>query len=126
MKPEATALRQELPTKQFIDSCTQIRTEQYFPSCWDGKNVNSTDHKSHMAYPFDINGGECPSTHPVRTPTLLYETFWNVASFRGQAGEYFLSNGDSTGTSLPANSSLCLYSNPSRLWYARRLHHGLA
>lgn len=103
VKPEATALRQELPTKQFIDSCTQIRTEQYFPSCWNGKDVNSTDHKSHMAYPFDINGGACPSSHPVRTPTLLYETFWNVASFKGQSGEYFLSNGDPTGFGMHAD-----------------------
>lgn len=103
VKPEATALRQNLPTKQFIDSCTQIRTEQYFPSCWNGKDHDTTDHKSHMAYPFDVNGGACPSSHPTRTPTLLYETFWNVVAFKGQAGEYFLSNGDATGYGMHAD-----------------------
>ncbi|CZR55814.1 uncharacterized protein PAC_05702 [Phialocephala subalpina] len=40
-----------------------------FPSCWDGVNVDSPDHKSHMAYPDptkgDTAGGMCPSTHPV-------------------------------------------------------------
>jgi hypothetical protein len=32
-----------------------------FPQCWDGVNLDSPDHKSHMAYA--SNG--CPSTHPV-------------------------------------------------------------
>lgn len=40
-----------------------------FPSCWDGINVDSPDHKSHMAYPDptkgDTAGGMCSSTHPV-------------------------------------------------------------
>ncbi|KAG4437880.1 hypothetical protein IFR05_006640 [Cadophora sp. M221] len=40
-----------------------------FPSCWDGKNLDSPDHKSHMSYPDptkgDTQGGMCPSTHPI-------------------------------------------------------------
>jgi hypothetical protein len=38
-----------------------------FPNCWDGQNLDSPDHQSHMAY----SRGECPSTHPVRTPQIL-------------------------------------------------------
>ncbi|KAL6080551.1 putative Telomere repeat-binding zinc finger protein [Balamuthia mandrillaris] len=38
-----------------------------FPSCWDGLNRDSPDHKRHMAYPDD---GECPETHPNRVPSL--------------------------------------------------------
>lgn len=26
-----------------------------FPTCWDGKNIDSEDHKSHVSY--DIDGG---------------------------------------------------------------------
>jgi hypothetical protein len=37
-----------------------------FPNCWDGQNLDSPDHQSHMAY----SRGECPSTHPVRTPEI--------------------------------------------------------
>jgi hypothetical protein len=39
-----------------------------FPSCWNGRNLDSADHKSHMAY---ATNGVCPSSHPVETPGLL-------------------------------------------------------
>ena len=38
-----------------------------FPSCWDGVNLDSPDHRSHMAY-LDTSGGgraRCPGDHPV-------------------------------------------------------------
>jgi hypothetical protein len=58
-----------------------IRTTITFPTCWDGVNVDSPDHKSHVAYPstgtFESTG-ECPSTHPVRLPQLMYEVMWDV------------------------------------------------
>ncbi|EAQ86214.1 hypothetical protein CHGG_07467 [Chaetomium globosum CBS 148.51] len=38
-----------------------------FPTCWDGKNLDSPDHMSHMSYPelgtFE-SGGPCPESHP--------------------------------------------------------------
>jgi chitodextrinase len=34
----------------------------FFPNCWNGKDLDSADHKSHMAY--SVNG-KCPSDHPV-------------------------------------------------------------
>ncbi len=37
------------------------------PSCWDGLNLDSPDHKSHMAYP--VNDA-CPADHPVALPML--------------------------------------------------------
>ena len=37
------------------------------PSCWDNVHLDTTDHKSHMAYPVN---GVCPSTHPVALPML--------------------------------------------------------
>jgi hypothetical protein len=39
-----------------------------FPSCWDGKNLDSANHQSHMAY---ATNGVCPATHPVEVPGLL-------------------------------------------------------
>ncbi|KAK3381833.1 hypothetical protein B0H63DRAFT_435353 [Podospora didyma] len=77
----------------------QIRIR--FPSCWDGVNVDSVDHKSHVAYPSGIDNGECPETHPVRIPSLLYENTWNVMAFdhlRKPGDQPFvLSQGDPTG-----------------------------
>lgn len=58
-----------------------IRSVITFPTCWDGKNTDSPDHKSHVAYPssgtFD-NNGPCPSSHPVRIPQVMYEVMWQV------------------------------------------------
>jgi hypothetical protein len=41
-----------------------------FPECWDGKHLDSPNHKDHMA--FGIGGGVCPADHPVQLPTLVY------------------------------------------------------
>ena len=41
-----------------------------FPSCWDGVNLDSADHRSHMAYLTYAGGGgaHCPADHPVMLP----------------------------------------------------------
>ncbi|KAI1810438.1 hypothetical protein GGS20DRAFT_186397 [Poronia punctata] len=61
-----------------------IRTTITFPTCWDGVNVDSPDHKSHVAYPetgtFE-SGGECPSSHPVKLPQVMYEVMWDTTQF---------------------------------------------
>ncbi|KAL2258886.1 hypothetical protein VTK26DRAFT_7619 [Humicola hyalothermophila] len=58
-----------------------------FPTCWDGKNLDSPDHMSHMSYPelgtFE-NGGPCPASHPVRVPQLMYETIWDTSMFNAE------------------------------------------
>ena len=38
-----------------------------FPDCWNGKSIDSADHKSHMAYSI---AGRCPRGHPVPVPAL--------------------------------------------------------
>ena len=46
----------------------RVRMDIFFPSCWNGVDLDSADHKSHMAYPIDSNGPAgmvCPETHPV-------------------------------------------------------------
>ena len=46
----------------------RVRLDIFFPSCWNGVDLDSPDHKSHMAYPIrDSDTGEmvCPSSHPV-------------------------------------------------------------
>lgn len=48
-----------------------LRGEIRFPSCWNGVDVQSSDHFSHMAYPIGGESGPCPSTHPVRLVGLL-------------------------------------------------------
>lgn len=51
-----------------------LRAQVFFPSCWDGVNVDSPDHKSHMSYPIgNYDNGRCPSSHPVRLISIFYE-----------------------------------------------------
>ncbi|KAF2688113.1 hypothetical protein K458DRAFT_440823 [Lentithecium fluviatile CBS 122367] len=62
-----------------------IMTEHHFPACWDGVNLDSPDHQSHM---YDTQptgfaaGAACPKSHPVRMPQLAYETLWDTAQFK--------------------------------------------
>jgi Domain of unknown function (DUF1996) len=60
-----------------------------FPGCWDGKNLDSADHKSHMAYPVR---NACPASHPVRLPTLGIRLRWKMAEAL-PAGRLSLSSG---------------------------------
>jgi hypothetical protein len=47
----------------------------HFPDCWNGKDLDSADHRSHMAYASTGSGADagrrvCPATHPVAVPHL--------------------------------------------------------
>ena len=68
-----------LPNKNCPDG---LRSQVFFPSCWDGVNVDSSDHKSHVAYPSGVDNGDCPSTHPVRLISIFYEVTWSVDDFK--------------------------------------------
>jgi len=46
---------------------TALRLHVSFPECWDGQNLDSSDHHSHMAY--DVEG-VCPASHPVALPEI--------------------------------------------------------
>jgi hypothetical protein len=90
------------PTSQFPQrNCRDgLRLEAYFPSCWDGKNLDSPDHKSHMAYPLSTpDSGYCPPSHPVKTILLFNEYLYDVVKFDFVAGKdsWILAQGDVTG-----------------------------
>ncbi|KAF2969087.1 hypothetical protein GQX73_g4481 [Xylaria multiplex] len=57
----------------------------HFPACWDGKNLDSPDHQSHMYNTITMDGftnaPPCPASHPVRMPQLTYETVWDTTKF---------------------------------------------
>ena len=50
-----------------------IQMTVVFPQCWNGRDLDSVDHKSHMAYP--VNGA-CPSSHPVALPEISENVRW--------------------------------------------------
>ncbi|EMD87317.1 hypothetical protein COCC4DRAFT_134482 [Bipolaris maydis ATCC 48331] len=92
----------ELPNKYCPGG---IRATVIFPSCWDGKNLDSPDHKSHVAY--SNSGGlgspNCPSTHPVAIPQVMYEIMWDTGRYKNNAWygngkqPFVYSFGDGTG-----------------------------
>ncbi|KAK0750781.1 hypothetical protein B0T18DRAFT_425536 [Schizothecium vesticola] len=76
-----------------------------FPSCWDGKNTDSPDHKSHISYPASgtfESGGACPKTHPVKIPQVMYEIMYDTTPFHNDwpangKQPFYWSHGDDTG-----------------------------
>ncbi|KAA8642019.1 hypothetical protein EYZ11_003950 [Aspergillus tanneri] len=80
-----------------------LRVQIFFPSCWDGKNLDSDDHRSHVAYPESgaYNNGACPKSHPVHLVSIFFEVIWDTNQFTGQwygdSQPFVLANGDPTG-----------------------------
>ena len=76
-----------------------LRAQSVMRSCWDGVNLDSPDHKSHMAYPDGIDNGKCPDTHKHHLVTIFYEVWYNVNRFNqlNDGGRFVLSTGDATG-----------------------------
>jgi hypothetical protein len=72
-----------------------------FPQCWDGVNLDSPDHKSHMAYPRD---GACPSTHPVPLPEITYNVHYDVSETNASA--HWRLSSDMYSTSTPGGFSI--------------------
>ncbi|KAK4457555.1 hypothetical protein QBC42DRAFT_236063 [Cladorrhinum samala] len=98
--------------------CFGIRSNILFPTCWDGVNLDSANHKSHVAYPvegphlFDgIGTAEtCPPSHPVKIPQVMVEAIWDTTAFNDPndwpedgSQPFVLSTGDRTGYSQHAD-----------------------
>ncbi|GLW13040.1 hypothetical protein Misp01_81680 [Microtetraspora sp. NBRC 13810] len=84
-------------SKDFVNCPSGTMLESYldFPQCWNGRDLDSPDHKSHMAYPV---AGACPSTHPVPVPklrqVLRYPVSGDPSRFRLASGPGYTMHGD--------------------------------
>ena len=61
------------------------------PDCWDGKNLDSPDHRSHMAYSTGWSKQICPASHPVRLPEFTLGAWFKIAE-GDDPGKWFLSS----------------------------------
>ena len=62
--------------------CLELEVEMKFPNCWDGVNLDSPDHTSHVVYSSDgTEDGSCPSSHPVKLPVI--ELFFRINHYKG-------------------------------------------
>ena len=53
------------------------------PPCWDGKNLDSPDHRTHIAFQEPVLGAgyeKCPSTHPYLIPQTENKVMWTVTA----------------------------------------------
>ena len=68
---------------------SMLRLHVNFPSCWDGRNLDSENHKSHVAYP---ERGRCPIGYPCRVPAISliyrYPTLGGPAATLASGGVY--------------------------------------
>ncbi|KAK3689329.1 hypothetical protein B0T22DRAFT_427574 [Podospora appendiculata] len=87
-----------------------IRSNIIFPLCWDGKNIDSPNHRDHVSHPvggptsFSVVTGACPASHPVKIPQVMLEVMWDTRAFNNKedwpedgSQPFVLSTGDKTG-----------------------------
>ncbi len=77
---------------------TWLTASLTFPSCWNGRDLDSPDHKSHMAYPTKYGSNLCPVTHPVQIVRIRaevnYGTVTNGAGVTLSSGSPYSYHGD--------------------------------
>ncbi|KAF9072565.1 hypothetical protein BDP27DRAFT_1217361 [Rhodocollybia butyracea] len=83
-----------------------IRAQINFPMCWDGVNLDSPSHQSHVSFPSGgPDSGTCDDpNYPVTLPRVFIEGYWSTGQWdaiRDQAMNstqpYVFANGDPTG-----------------------------
>ncbi|RYC63673.1 hypothetical protein CHU98_g2515 [Xylaria longipes] len=75
----------EMPDFPTTPCAGGIFVSNHFPACWNGKDLDSPDHQSHMYNTISMDGfvvaPACPASHPVRMPQVTYETVWDTSKF---------------------------------------------
>ena len=80
-----------VPTTFENDARTYLELHVNFPDCWDGRHLDSPDHRSHMASAGTL---VCPASHPVKVPAIQLMIRYPV---RDGAGIELASGGQLTG-----------------------------
>ena len=71
-----------------------------FPSCWDGVNLDSADHRSHVAYP---TGKGCPAGFPVSIPKVVFHVRYGLHDGTGYYASSDAKAGMTNGMSMHAD-----------------------
>jgi len=73
-----------------------------FANCWDGVNLDSPDHASHVAYALD-DLGTCPASHPKPIPQISILLYWQGT---GSVDGWHLSSDNYNGFNAAPGSTL--------------------
>lgn len=76
-----------------------------FPDCWNGTDLDSADHRSHVAY---SSAGTCPPGFPVSVPQLTFTVAYPLT-------------GDPTGYALASSGVLSGHADFVNAWDATKL-----
>jgi hypothetical protein len=77
-----------------------LRVAVTFPQCWNGKDLDSANHRDHIIYPPQ---SRCPGSHPYKVPEVAVSAFFTVdANF----ATWHLSSDDMLPVGSPAGKSL--------------------
>ncbi len=77
---EQSRFQDHIPTDCRPGELLMVRVD--FPNCWDGENLDSPDHQSHMAYTTGSpqNRQDCPASHPVAIPKMSVNAYFKLTS----------------------------------------------
>jgi hypothetical protein len=83
----------------------KLEAEISFPPCWDGKNLDSANHRDHTAYWSYGSWGylRCPADHPYLMPVFTLAVFYTIQAIDDLAKWHFSS--DEMHPELPAGST---------------------
>jgi Domain of unknown function (DUF1996)/Carbohydrate binding module (family 6) len=83
----------------------QLNRQITFADCWDGKHLDSPDHKSHVANGVD---GECPAAFPVPIPNISFVIAYPL-------------NTDTEGITLASGTGFSMHADFFNAWDADAL-----
>ena len=94
----------------------KLRMVVTFPDCWNGRDLDVADHKSHLAY---SRAGHCPTAQPVPIPqlqfTIEYDHSGPVGDLRLASGELWTGHADFVNgwdqAKLQSEVELCIHRN---------------
>lgn len=94
----------------------RLRMDIFFPSCWNETDLDSSDHKSHLAYPENLSGAPggtvCPATHPTPIIRVSFHYAFGIKpdvydpETRSSRGWRLASDMYNTSVSTPGGMSL--------------------
>jgi hypothetical protein len=87
----------DVPRNGAVPPClagSTLRLRVNFPDCWDGKHLDSANHRSHMAY---SAGGRCLRGHPVAVPAISLIYRYVMPSVANPTDIYLASGGQYSG-----------------------------
>jgi hypothetical protein len=93
------------------DPGSRLVAQITFPQCWDGTNLDSADHISHLA---SATANVCPTSHPVRVPQVTLSVSYSAAATGG------------SGVTLASGAASTLHADIFEAWAGNSLQNRLS